>query len=144
MPHRKLKHIVEGQKLVHVEPTDTVAETVKQMQQHHVGTALVLENGALKGIFTGSNLVERVHNPGLDPRATKVADVMTPDPHCLHCEAHGIDSVRAMREKKIRHVVVEGVGEKGYAIVSVRDFPDEELGDYDEELAFEDKLWEEL
>ena len=49
-----------------------------------------------------------------------------------------------MRDHNIRHVVVANVGEKGYGIVSVRDFPDEEIGDYDKELAFEQKLWEEL
>jgi len=144
MPHRKLKEIVANQSLVHASVGDFVADTVRRMQAAHVGTALVFDGDVLKGIFTRSNLIDRVIDTGLDPKTTCVGDVMTPDPVCLHCDEHGIESVRTMRDKNIRHVVVTHVGDKGYGIVSVRDFPDEEIGDFEEEIAREERLWEEL
>ena len=142
MPHRKLKHIVGDQKLVHATPDNTVADIVKLMRDHHVSTALVLENGELKGIFTASNLVKKVLDPDLNPNKTPVSKVMTPDPICLPCDALGIDSIRVMRDENIRHVVVLDVGEKGYGIVSVRDFTNDEIEGFEEELEFEEKLWE--
>ncbi len=144
MPHRKLHEIISGQELVCVAPTDSVQDTLARMQGNHVGSALVLENNQVKGIFTGSNMLNRVIKAGLDPSTTAVGDVMTPDPVCLHCDAHGIECVRLMREQNIRHVVVIKDPEDGFGIVSVRDFPNEEICEYDEEFKFEENLWEHL
>ncbi len=144
MPHRKLHEIVADQELVCVAPTDKVSEVAALMVGNHVGSALVLDENEVKGIFTGSNLLQRVIQPGLDPKETIVADVMTPDPVSLHCQAHGIECVSLMRDENIRHVVVHGLPDGGYGIVSVRDFPNEELGEYDKELEFEHDIWERL
>jgi signal-transduction protein with cAMP-binding, CBS, and nucleotidyltransferase domain len=143
MPQRKLRDIVRNQSLVHVDATETVAETVKRMQAAHVGCALVLDGNELKGIFTGSNLLNRVINEGRNPHDVPVGEVMTPGPVCLKCSDLGFEAVRRMREHGFRHVVVNRA-EGGYGVVSVRDFPGEELDGYNEELAFENKLWEEM
>ncbi len=144
MPHRKLHQIIAGQDLICVAPKDTVKETVARMQGNHVGSALVLEDGEVIGIFTGSNMLNRVVKPGLDPNTTIIRDVMTPDPVCLHCDAYGIECIRLMREQNIRHVVVRKDPEDGFGIVSVRDFPDEEICEYDKEFKFEENLWEHM
>tara|TARA_R110000803_G_scaffold123770_2_gene191617 strand:- start:27 stop:461 length:435 start_codon:yes stop_codon:yes gene_type:complete len=144
MPHRKLHEIIAGQDLVCVAPTDSVKDTLALMQGNHVGSALVLENNEIKGIFTGSNMVNRIIKAGRDPGTTVVGDVMTPDPVCLHCDAHGIECVRLMRERDIRHIVVKKDPGEGFGIVSVRDFPNEEICEYDEEFKFEENLWEHL
>lgn len=144
MPHRKLREIVAGQDLVCVSPTDLVSDAAGQMQGNHVGSALVLENGLVKGIFTGSNMINRVIAAGLDPKNTKVGEVMTPDPVCLHYNDYGIDCIRVMREENIRHIVVCGSPDGSYGIVSVRDFPNEEICEFDEEFEFEKNLWEHI
>ena len=143
MPQRKLRDIIAGQQLVHVDPSDTVAETVKRMQAAHVGCALIMDEGALKGIFTGSNLLNRVINEGRNPHDGPVGEVMTMGPVCLSCSDLGFEAVRRMREHGFRHVVVNRA-EGGHGVVSVRDFPGEELDGFEEELAFEEKLWEEM
>lgn len=143
MPQRKLRDIVANQSLVHVSAADTVAETVKRMQTAHVGCALVLDGDELKGVFTGSNLLNRVINEGRNPHDVPVGEVMTPNPVCLACRELGFEAVRRMRELGIRHIVVTRDG-GGYGVVSVRDFPDQELDGYEDELAFENKLWEEM
>ncbi|MEX0693536.1 MAG: CBS domain-containing protein [Rhodospirillales bacterium] len=144
MPDRKLKDIVANQSLVHAFVSDSVTDTVRRMQAAHVGTALIFDGPVLKGIFTRKDLLDCILDASRDPKTTHVGEVMTPNPVCLHCDEHGIDSVRAMREHNIRHVVVTNVGEKGYGIVSVRDFPDEEIGDYEAEMIRENLLWEEM
>lgn len=144
MPHRKLKDIVAGQELVYAAPDDSVADTVFRMQDSHVGTALILEDGELRGIFSGSNLFYRVMESGDDPNNVRIGDVMTPDPICLDCGAGGIEAVRLMRENNIRHIVVRNIGDEGYGVVSVRDFPTEEIGDFEAEFQLEERIWEEL
>ena len=144
MPHRKLHEIVADQRLVCVTPSDKVSDVAASMVGNHVGSALVLDGKEVKGIFTGSNLLERVIQPGLDPKKTLVADVMTPDPVSLHAQANGIECVSLMRDENIRHVVVHSLPDGCYGIVSVRYFPNEELGEYDKELEFEHEIWERL
>ncbi len=143
MPHRTLRDIIDQQALVHARADETVAEAVRRMQQHHVGCALVLDGADLKGIFTGSNLVGRVIDKGLDPNAVTVGEVMSPNPVCLPCSSLGFDAVRQMREYGIRHVVVERADD-GYGVVSIHDFPNEELEGFEEEMTFEKRLWEHL
>lgn len=142
MPHRKIGQIIAGQELVCVSPTDRVSDAVERMQGNHVGSALVLEDDYVKGIFTGSNFLNRVIKAGLDPINTPIKDVMTPDPVCLDHSDHGIDCIRIMRDQNIRHIVVRKSSEAGYGIVSVRDFPNEEICEFDKELEFEQNLWE--
>lgn len=144
MQHRKLHDIIADQELICVEPTSMVSDTVERMQGNHVGSALVLEGGEVKGIFTGSNMLNRVIKAGLDPTKTQVSDVMTPDPVHLDHTDYGIECVRLMREKNIRHVVVRNTIDGTYGIVSVRDFPNDEICEFDEELKFEANLWEQL
>ena len=144
MPHRKLHHIIAGQELVCVKPLDLVSDVVALMQGNHVGSALVLEGDEIKGIFTGSNMLNRVIKAGLDPTNTAVSDVMTPNPVCLDGKEHGIECIRVMRDENIRHVVVRNTPEGTYGIVSVRDFPSEEICEFDKELEFEEKLWEQI
>ncbi len=144
MPHRKLRDIIADQSLVHASVNDTVADTLRRMQKAHVGAALILDGDELKGIFTGSNLYHGVLQQNKNPNETCVADVMTCDPVCLECGQAGIEAVRQMREHGFRHIVVVKQDGSGYGVVSIRDFPNEELGDYEQELEFERKLWEEL
>lgn len=144
MPHRKLREIVEGQDLLHLPPTASVAEAVRKMQQRRFSAMPVIEDGKLVGIFTSSNLVKRVFDPGLDPEETTLADVMTPDPVCIHADCEGFEAIRLMEENNVRHVMVEGCGPHGFALVTTDDFPDQEIAAFAEELEFEHRLWEEL
>lgn len=143
MPHRTLNMILGDRALVQASVDDTVANAVARMHAAHVGSALIFEHGTLCGIFTGSNLLEHVVNKGLDPNETRVGDVMTPDPVCLECHELGFDAVRKMREHGIRHIAVVRA-DGGFGVVSVRDFPDQELDGYEEELKFEIRLWESI
>ncbi len=144
MLREKLRDIVSGQNLFHVTPNTTVGETVKAMQKRHVGSALVLKDGKPCGIFTGSNFVEQVLDLGRDPMKTLVREVMTRDPVCLDCDRNGFEAVQLMEQNGIRHVVVRGAGETGYSILSVTDLPSCDTAEFENELEFERRLWEEL
>ncbi len=143
MPHRKLSEIVAGQELLAVPPTETARRTAREMQKRHIGAALVMEDDRLLGIFTWSNLLTQVLDAGLDPQTTTVGEVMTREPICLACDCEGFEAVRLMRENNVRHIVVR-IRDDGYGVVSVRDFPNAELGEFDDELELEQQLWDRL
>jgi len=146
MPQRRLGDIVRNQNLLHVHPETTVHAAAVQMTDRHVAAVLVLDDGALKGIFTERDLLQRVVAPGLDPDSTPIGQVMTPDPLSIDAGALGFEAVRLMREEGIRHMVVTGMPDSGfgYAIVSQRDFMGAEMADFERELEFENRLWEEI
>lgn len=144
MSHRKLSEIVKGQVLLSVSPEASVSETVKQMQQHRFSAVPVIRDGVLAGVFTSSDFVRKVLDMGRNPKATAVGEVMTQAPHCLAGSCPEIEAIRLMNDRNIRHVVVTGVGDVDFAIVTKDDFPACDLVACEEELEFENRLWEEL
>ena len=46
-----------------------------------------------------------------------------------------------MIEYGIRHVVVSGLPDPGYGIVSIRDFAHGEMSGFEKEIEFEKKVW---
>jgi len=144
MQHHKLRDIVSERNTLCVDPATCVVDVVREMQDRRIGAALVVDGAKLVGIFTGANFVQEVLDIGRDPVATKVSEVMTPNPKCLDCSCDGFEAVRMMKEYRIRHVVVPREQGGAYDVVSITDFPDSELEEYEDELAFEQRLWEEM
>ena len=55
---------------------------------------LVLDEGHLAGIVTPKDLLMRVVAKGLDPDATAVADIMTPNPDTVAPEMTVVEALR--------------------------------------------------
>ena len=94
------------ERLIHVSPQDTVQDAVHVMNKHKIGCTIVLEDGALVGIFTERDILARVVAGGLDPKTTLVRSVMT-SPVRTVTPSTAIDEVMSlMFEKNIRHIPV--------------------------------------
>lgn len=147
MPQRKLREIVGDRVFLHVPPETTVRDACERMRDGHVTSVLVLDGGTLKGIFTKRDLVHRVVAADRDPAQTMIVEVMTPDPTCMHADCLGFEAVRAMREENTRHMVVHGLDRtdgSGYGVISRRNIPGSEMAAFENKLAFEKKVWEEI
>ncbi len=143
MPKRKLIDIVGDQELLYTAPDAPVQEAVEQMAARHVAAILVVEAGALKGVFTERDLLQRVVAAGLDTVNTTISQVMTPDPISLDARQSGFEAVRTMYEEGIRHIVVTGLA-GGYGVVSMRDFLGSELADFEKAMDFQSHVWEDI
>ena len=55
----------------------SVADAVRVMNQHKIGSVLVLDQGRLTGIFTERDVLTRVVAAGRNPYVTPVHEVMT-------------------------------------------------------------------
>jgi CBS domain-containing protein len=72
----------------------------------HVGAAPVLEGTKLVGIFSERDIMSKVVTQGLDPRATRVADVMSTTLRTLAPESSCEDAMVIMQAHGIRHLAV--------------------------------------
>lgn len=110
----------KGRTVYKIQPEASVTEAVQLMTRRHVGAVLVCEEGRCVGIFTERDLMTRVVLTGLDPRATLVAEVMTPEVTCVQPSTTAAEAMAIMTERRCRHLpVVEDAKVAG--IVSIGD-----------------------
>ena len=83
MSHRTIRTIIAEQEPVTAPATMTVGEAARLMREHRVGAIMVVQEGALAGIFTERDALIRVLADGRDVQATQLADVMTRNPRTM-------------------------------------------------------------
>ena len=113
--------IVRGQELAELPATSTIREAARYMVEQGVGSVLVMEDGALCGIFTERDALSIFVATRRNPDLTRLAEVMTAAPQTLPPDATPKDAARRMAEGKFRHMpVVDGDG-RILGVVSQRD-----------------------
>ena len=91
-----------------VSPDATVQEAARVMHDHRIGSLVVAEGEALKGIFTERDVLWRVVAQGRDAAATFVREVMTTEVIVIRPE-RDIDEIETiLRDHRIRHLPVAG------------------------------------
>ncbi len=94
-----------------VNPDVSVAECVRQMNEHKIGAMLVMEDDHLLGIFTERDCITKVLGAGLEPATTKVSEVMTKDPYCVEPSISLGDAMDIITHRRFRHLPVAQNGE---------------------------------
>jgi CBS domain-containing protein len=116
-----LKKIIEGRAGIRaVGPEAFVTECVRTMSSARIGALLVLKGEMLVGIFTERDALNRVLAAGLDPRSTKVSDVMTKDPVSVPPSTSVGKAMELVTQRRFRHLPVVENG-KVLALVSSGD-----------------------
>jgi CBS domain-containing protein len=110
-------------------PELVVSEAVRLMTGSRVGAVVVVVDGAVVGIFTERDAVQRVLARDLDPRTTPLGAVMTPDPMTVGPERSFGYALLMMHEHGFRHVPVVDNG-KAVGIVTSRDVMDPEMEEF--------------
>jgi CBS domain-containing protein len=102
-----------------VTPTTTVAEAATMMGERRIGSALVMEDGDLLGIFTERDIVRAL---GQDFAAAErpVTEWMTADPVTVPPDTSSGEALRIMLDGGFRHLPV-AEDDKVVGIVSIRD-----------------------
>ncbi len=91
---------------IHVVDADaTVYDAAVSMRGRGIGALVVLgRDSAVAGILSERDVLNRVVAEGCDPRSTRVADVMTADPHCVEAMTTVGDAMRLVSDKHVRHL----------------------------------------
>ncbi|MGR8948174.1 MAG: CBS domain-containing protein [Gammaproteobacteria bacterium] len=126
MSTRTVKDVLEGQLLNHVDSKHTVTDVASLMKKQGIGAVMVLEDNHLVGIFTERDALFRVAAEGLDPKSTKVEEVMTREPVTIAADKAFSDALEKMHAGQFRHVPVLD-GETPIGMVSSRDAMGPEL-----------------
>jgi CBS domain-containing protein len=110
---------VMSKEVVTVEPTATVAEAATMMGAHHVGSALVLQEGRPAGIFTERDIL-RALAADFDAAQHHISPWMTPDPVSVEPGTDVREARDIMLDRGFRHLpVMDGAALVG--VVSLRD-----------------------
>ena len=129
----QVRDILDNRDLFWVEENETVADVARRMAELQVGAILVLDAGALRGIFSERDLMRRVVLERLDFDKTPVKSVMSTQLATIDESATVEDAMEAMQSHKCRHLPVMREG-RVTAFLSMRDLMKHELAQKTEEL----------
>lgn len=110
----------KGEDVYSVGPVATVIDAVNTMNDNHVGSVLVLEDGYPVGIFSERDVLVRVVAAHRDPRQTLVRDVMTTRLHTATLDDNLLEVMKLMTDRRCRHVPVMD-GDTLVGVVSIGD-----------------------
>jgi CBS domain-containing protein len=89
-----------------IDPSETVFEAIRRMDEWHVGALMVMEGTKMVGIITERDYARKIILKGRESKTTRVGEIMShrvthvlPDDTVDHC-------VRLMMERHIRHLPV--------------------------------------
>jgi CBS domain-containing protein len=115
-----IRDLLRDRTIHYIQPNLTVLEAAGYMVSHHVGAAPVLDDTKLIGIFSERDIMSKVVVRGLDPKTTRIADVMSTTLQTVTPESSCEDAMLMMQTHGIRHLpVCEGSTVVGF--LSLRD-----------------------
>ncbi|MBV9951521.1 MAG: CBS domain-containing protein, partial [Acidimicrobiia bacterium] len=107
------------QDVVTAAPGETLAVVAERMDDHRVGSAVVVERNHPVGIVTERDLL-RATAAGAVPETSTVDDWMAGDPECVEPDRPIDQAWRQLSERGYRHIPVV-VGDELKGIISMRD-----------------------
>ena len=104
---------------VSVSPNDNVLESTRLMMEKHVGSLLVKEKESLLGILTERDLI-RMISLGIDPKTTRVRQIMTTKITTISPEKDIYDAIVLMNNEDLRRLPVT-VNGRVIGLITLRD-----------------------
>lgn len=112
---------IKGSQVWTVVKSASVLDAALVMNDHKIGSLVVLDEERVVGMFTERDVLRRIVAERRDPAATVVADVMTTEVVCCTL-ATPIDEARsAMKNRRIRHLPVVDPHKRLQGLISIGD-----------------------
>jgi CBS domain-containing protein len=124
-----IRSLMDRRKSLCAPPETTVKRAAALMAGRKVGAIMVVAEERLVGIFTERDALFRVIAKGLEPAATRLADVMTRSPLVIDPDKTYGYALLVMQENGFRHMPVIENG-KPIGIISSRNAMDPELEEF--------------
>jgi CBS domain-containing protein len=104
------------------------------MNEHKIGSLVVLEAGQVVGMFTERDVLRRVVGEQRDPARTRVGEVMTTEVVCCTPETT-IDEARgAMKNRRIRHLPLVDGDRRLQGLISIGDLNAYQASDHEQTI----------
>ena len=111
----------KGSQVLNIGPEATVYDAARLMNEHKVGSLLVMDGSRLIGIFTERDILQRIVAQRRDPVSTLVLDVMTAEVACCRIHTTLAEARGVMKNRRIRHLPVVDDDNRVLGIVSIGD-----------------------
>jgi CBS domain-containing protein len=108
-------------RLIGTSAATSVRQATWLMNDHAIGSLLVIAGDRLEGIFTERDVLRRVVAEGRSPDVTSVGEVMTRDVICCSPGDAVEEVADVMRSRRVRHVPVVDAGNRVVGLVSIGD-----------------------
>jgi CBS domain-containing protein len=102
-------------------PDDTLQDAAIKMRESGVGPLPVCENQCVVGMVTDRDITIRAVALGLDPKTTKVSEVMSGEVVCCYADQEVEVAAHLMQSQQIRRVLVLDRDKRLVGIVSLGD-----------------------
>jgi CBS domain-containing protein len=110
--------------LYSVDPSTTVGEAISLMAQNRIGSALVMEDGRLIGIFTERDTVRAI-SQAYDAPTHEISSWMTRNPKTVSPDVDVDEALKTMLDNGFRHLPVMEMGQV-IGMISMRDLAAEQ------------------
>jgi CBS domain-containing protein len=101
-----IRDLLTDRTIHYIQPDQTVLEAADYMVNRNVGAAPVLDGTKLVGIFSERDIMSKIVTKGLDPKTTRVSDVMSTTLRTLTPDSSCEDAMLMMQTHGIRHLPV--------------------------------------
>jgi len=112
---------VKGAHVQSVGPEATVLDAALLMNDHKIGSLIVMDEGQVAGIITERDLLMRVVAQRRDPAVTLVRDVMTVELFCCRTDTELDEARGVMKNRRIRHLPVLDGDRRLLGLISIGD-----------------------
>jgi CBS domain-containing protein len=114
--------------LWHVRPETIVFAALELLADYEVGALMVMEGGALVGVFSERDYTRKIALQGRNSRTTPVSEIMTREVLTVTPATTTREAMVLMSQRKVRHLpVLEGSTVLG--MISIRDILDDIIED---------------
>jgi CBS domain-containing protein len=96
----------KGTHVQSISPTVTVLDAALLMNEHKIGSLVVMDGGQVVGIITERDLLQRIIAQRRDPVDTLVEDVMTTQVVCCRIYTTLDEARVVMKNRRVRHLPV--------------------------------------
>lgn len=110
----------KAQTIHQVPSTASVLDAARVMNDHKIGSVIVMNENRMVGILTERDILTRVVARQADPASTRVSEVMTRQVLTCRPSTKLNEARLVMRERRIRHLPVLD-GERVVGMVSIGD-----------------------
>lgn len=110
-----------------IEADSTVLDALKVLAERGIGAVLVMQDGALAGIFSERDYARRVVLQGRSSAGTPVSEVMTSRLTTVGLTTTVEEAMQLMTDKRIRHLPVLDTAGTLIGVVSIGDMVKETI-----------------
>lgn len=130
-----VKHLLDskGREIISIAQDASVLEAITMMADRSIGSLLVMEGAALKGIVTERDYARKVIVKGRSSKSTQVGEIMTVDVYTASPEKTVNDCMTIMTERRIRHLPVVD-NDSVVGLISIGDLVQAIISDQQEEI----------